>query len=52
MTNEQALLALLENRYDKDGLVAIAVNDPDKWIADCVDHECGILKNRADPLLS
>jgi hypothetical protein len=95
MTNEQALLALLANRYDKDGLVAIAVNNarpvseiitrwfgigfesqgyifgcmvqriavsaklfsplrhnPDKWIADCVDRECCILKNRPDILAS
>jgi hypothetical protein len=95
MTNEQALVALLENHYDQDGLLAIATNnaqsfseiisrwfgvgiesqgylfgcmvqrvavsakrfsplphDPDKWIADCVDRECCILKNRTVPLLS
>ena len=95
MTNEQALLVLFENRYDKDGLVAIAVNNtewlsqiisrwfgigiesqgyifgcmvqrvavsaklfsplydnPDEWIADCVDRECCKLKARQGALLT
>ena len=37
MTNEQALLALLRNRYDKDSLAALAANNA-KRLGDIISH--------------